>query len=42
MNERTLEAVHDQLDDAAFREAWDEGHGLSLDEASELAHDAPG
>ncbi len=39
-NEETLEFLHEQLDDAAFEEAWDRGAKLTLDEAVALALDS--
>jgi predicted ATPase len=36
-NEAMLEVLHDQLDEAAFSEAWEEGRQLTLDEAISLA-----
>ena len=37
MRERTLEAAREQLGEAAFAAAWEEGEGLSLEEAGEAA-----
>ena len=37
MNDVTLAAVHSQLDEAAFAEAWGEGRALTVDEAIALA-----
>ena len=34
---KTLAAIHDQLDDAAFAEAWEEGKTMTADEAVALA-----
>jgi hypothetical protein len=36
-NKAMLEVLHDQLDDAAFSEAWERGRQLTLDEAITLA-----
>ena len=36
-NEETLELLHEQLDDAAFEEAWERGAKLTLEEAVALA-----
>jgi tetratricopeptide (TPR) repeat protein len=36
-NEEMLEVIHEQLDEAAFSEAWEEGRQLTLDEAVTLA-----
>jgi predicted ATPase/class 3 adenylate cyclase len=36
-NEITLAAIHAQLDDAAFAEAWEEGRSLTADEVVALA-----
>lgn len=36
-NEKTLAAIHDQLDAAAFAEAWQKGRALTIEEAVELA-----
>lgn len=41
-NEETLQILHEQLDEAAFSEAWEQGKKLPLDEAVALAlGDAP-
>ncbi len=40
MNERALSAIHAQLDDAAFAEAWEQGRALTVDEAVALALDS--
>jgi tetratricopeptide (TPR) repeat protein len=40
INDETLAALHTQLDEAAFAEAWEEGRVLTLDEAVALALDA--
>jgi predicted ATPase/DNA-binding SARP family transcriptional activator len=37
---KTLAAIHNQLDDAAFAEAWDQGRALTADEAVALALEA--
>ena len=37
MNERTLAAIRAQLDEAAFAEAWEQGRGLTVDEAVAVA-----
>jgi predicted ATPase/class 3 adenylate cyclase len=37
LNEETLAAIRDQLDEAAFAEAWEEGRVLTLDEAVTMA-----
>ena len=37
MRERTLQAAREKLGEAAFAAAWDEGEGLSLEEAGEAA-----
>jgi predicted ATPase/class 3 adenylate cyclase len=37
MNEQTLSAIRDQLDETAFAEAWEQGRALTIDEAVELA-----
>ena len=39
MNEETLTAIHMQLDEAAFAEAWERGRTLTLDEAVAVALD---
>ena len=36
-NEETLHILHEQLDEAAFAEAWEQGKKLTLDEAVALA-----
>ena len=38
-NEEMLAVLHEQLDDAAFEEAWERGAKLTLDEAVALALD---
>ena len=38
--EKTLGAVREQLDEAAFAEAWEQGRALTLDEAVALALDS--
>ena len=40
MNERTLRAIHAQLDDVAFAEAWEHGRALAVDDAVALAVDS--
>jgi hypothetical protein len=40
--EEALAAIRGQLDDAAFAEAWEQGHGLTADEAVALALDSGG
>jgi tetratricopeptide (TPR) repeat protein len=40
VNEQTLAAIHAQLDDEAFSEAWELGRGLTVEEAVALALDA--
>lgn len=40
MNEATLAALHTQLDDAAFAEAWEQGRKLTIGEAVTLALDS--
>jgi hypothetical protein len=40
MNERTLDTIRTQLNEAAFAEAWDRGRAVSLDQACALALDA--
>ena len=40
MNEQTLSAIHDQLDESAFAEAWEQGQSLTVDEAVALALDS--
>ena len=37
MNEETLGTIHAQLNDEAFREAWEEGRALTVDQAVALA-----
>ena len=37
MRERTLQAAREQLGEAVFAAAWEEGEGLSLEEAGEAA-----
>ena len=37
MNEETLSAIHAQLDEGAFIEAWEQGRALTADEAVALA-----
>ena len=37
MRERTLQAAREQLGEAAFAAAWEDGEGLSLEEAGEAA-----
>ncbi len=37
MNEETLAAIRSQLDEAALAEAWEQGRGLTADEAVALA-----
>ena len=39
-NEETLTIARSELDDAAFAEAWEQGHALTLDEAVALALDS--
>ena len=39
-NEETLHILHEQLDEAAFDEAWEQGKKLTLDEAVALALDS--
>jgi predicted ATPase/class 3 adenylate cyclase len=41
MNDETLAAIHRQLDEAAFAEAWEQGRKLTGDEAVALALDEP-
>ncbi len=41
-NEKTLAVIHAQLDDAAFREAREQGGKMTADEAVELALDSVG
>jgi tetratricopeptide (TPR) repeat protein len=36
-NEKTLVLLHEQLDEAAFEEAWEQGQKLTIDEAVALA-----
>jgi hypothetical protein len=36
-NEITLAAIREQLDEAGFAEAWEEGRSLTADEAVALA-----
>jgi hypothetical protein len=36
-NEETLHILHEQLDEAAFEKAWEDGRKLTLDEAVALA-----
>jgi len=40
MNEKTLATIRAQLDEAAFAEAWEQGQGLTVDEAVALALDS--
>ncbi len=40
LNEETLAAIRDQLDEGAFAEAWEQGVTLTVDEAVALALDA--
>ncbi|MEX0985009.1 MAG: adenylate/guanylate cyclase domain-containing protein [Actinomycetota bacterium] len=40
MNEETLTTIRDQLDDAAFAQAWEQGLTLTTDEAVTLALDS--
>ena len=40
MNEQTLAAIHAQLDESAFAEAWEQGQSLTVDEAVALALDS--
>ncbi len=40
LNDDALKAIHERLDDAAFAQAWEQGHALSSDEAVALALDA--
>ena len=40
MNDATLAAIHPQLDDASFTEAWEQGRALTADEAVALALDS--
>ena len=40
MNERTLTAIHTQLDEAAFAEAWEQGRAMTVDEAVALAFES--
>jgi tetratricopeptide (TPR) repeat protein len=40
-NEVMLELLHNELDESAFKEAWEAGMKLSLDEAVALALEAP-
>ena len=40
VNEETLAALHAQLDETAFAEAWEEGQKLTMDEAVALALDS--
>jgi predicted ATPase len=42
MNEVTLTAIRDRLDEAAIAAAWEEGHGLTAEEAVALALDSLG
>jgi len=42
MNEETLTTIRDQLDDAAFAQAWEQGLTLTTDEAVTLALDSLG
>jgi hypothetical protein len=37
ISRKTLAAIHTQLDDAAFAEAWEQGRALNADEAVALA-----
>jgi hypothetical protein len=41
MNEKTLAAVRDQLDEDAIARAWDEGTRMTVDEAVALALGEP-
>ena len=36
-HEQMLDVIHEQLDEASFAEAWEEGKQLTLDEAVALA-----
>jgi hypothetical protein len=38
--DEALAAVHAQLDDTAFAEAWEQGRALTIDEAVALALDS--
>ena len=38
-NAEMLEVLHEQLDETAFAEAWEQGKQLTLDEAVALALD---
>jgi predicted ATPase/class 3 adenylate cyclase len=40
INEETLAAIHDQLDESAFTEAWEQGRTLTVDEAVALTLDS--
>ena len=40
INEKTLEPIHAQLDEAAFADAWEQGRALTADEAVALALDS--
>ena len=40
MNEETLSAIHAQLDEGAFTEAWEQGRALTADESVALALDS--
>ena len=39
MNDKTLEGIREQLEEAAVAEAWEQGRGLTVDEAVALALD---
>ena len=41
-NDEALALIHARLDDAAFREAWEQGRALTADEAVALALTALG